>query len=142
MTFNDFKNHLITAASNGTLLTPKHDPNNLGTTVFSSFRTVLSHDLAANLDTFITSGKYTVSEYENKKLPNSPLYFEITPNQDSGFSVPASGVTANSVFASTVVDKIIAVSGQTQGWHLFGEDSSIIQRKANNGDILYKNILT
>lgn len=141
MTFKDFKNHLITATSNGTLLTPKHDPNNLGTT-FSSFRTVLSDDLATNLRSFIISGKYTVTEYENKKLPNSPLYFEITPNQDSGFSIPASGVTANSVFASTIVDKIIAVSGQTQGWHLFGEDSSIIQRKANNGDIIFKNILT
>lgn len=141
MTLKDFKNHLITAASNGTLLTPKHDPNNLGTT-FSSFRTVLSDDLATNLHSFIISGKYTATEYENKKLPNSSLYFEITPNQDSGFSIPASGVTANSVFASTIVDKIIAVSGQTQGWHLFGEDSSIIQRKANNGDIIFKNILT
>jgi hypothetical protein len=141
MTFEDFRKHLIEAANNGTLMTPKHDPNNLGTTVFSSYRTVLSHDLAANLLSFINSGNYTVIEFENKKLPNSPLYFEITPNQDSGFAIPASGVTANSTFASTVVDKIIAVSGNTYGWHLFGEDGFIVQHKLNNGDLLRKNNL-
>ncbi len=138
MTFDELKNNLTQAATNGSLMTPKHDPNNLGTTVFNSCRTVLSYDLATNLNTFISSGKFTVSEYENKRLPNSPLYFEITPNPDSGFSVPASGVTANSVFASTAVDRLVAVSGQTQGWHLFGEDSSVIQRKLNNGDLIKK----
>lgn len=135
MTLDDFKNGLKQAAKNGTLLTPKHDPTKLGTTVFSSFRTVLSHDLAAKLESFIASGKYSVTEYENKRLPNSPLYFEITPDHDSGFTVPASGVTANSVFSSTVVDQIVAVSGHTQGWHLFGENSQIILTKLTNGDL-------
>lgn len=140
MNFIDFKNHLITAANNGTLLTPKHDPYNLSTT-YNSFRTVLSHDLADNLQLFISSGNFTVRQFENKKTPNSPLYFEISPGANSGFSVPASGVTSNSIFATTTVDKIIAVSGQSQGWHLFGEDSSVIQTKENNGDILFKKIL-
>lgn len=140
MTFDEFKNHLTTAISNGTLLTPKHDPNNLAT-VYSSYRTVLSHDLANNLEIFINSGDYTVRQFENTKVPNSPLYFEITPNQNSGFNVPASGVTATSIFATSVVDKIVAVSGQTQGWHLFGEDSSVIQTKENNGDLIFRNSL-
>jgi hypothetical protein len=140
MTFDDLKNHLETAANNGTLLTPKHDPNNLATT-YNSNRTVLSHDLANNLETFISSGNYTVRQFENTKVPNSPLYFEITPNQNSGFNVPASGVTATSTFATSIVDKIVAVSGQTQGWHLFGEDSSVIQTKENNGDLIFKNNL-
>jgi len=47
MTFNELKQHLEVAAKNGTLLTPKHDPNNL-LTVFNSYRTVLSYDLANN----------------------------------------------------------------------------------------------
>ena len=140
MTFDDFKNYLTTAATNGTLLTPKHNPNNLATT-YNSYRTVLSHDLANNLETFIKSGNFTVRQFENTKIPNSPLYFEITPNHNSGFNVPASGVTATSIFATSIVDKIIAVSGQTQGWHLFGEDSSVIQTKQNNGDLIFKNNL-
>lgn len=140
MTFDEFKNHLTTAASNGTLLTPKHDPNNLAT-VYSSYRTVLSHELANNLEIFINSGDYTVRQFENIKIPNSPLYFEITPNQNSGFNIPDSGVTATSIFATSVVDKIVAVSGQTQGWHLFGEDSSVIQAKENSGDLIFKNNL-
>jgi hypothetical protein len=137
MNFDDFKQYLKDAGENGTLMTPKHDPYNLGTS-FSSYRTVLSHNLADNLSNFISSGNYTVDEYENLRSPNSPLYFEITPNHDSGFSIPASGVTACSIFASSVVDKIVAVSGSFQGWHLFGEDSSIIQSKLTNGDLIFK----
>ena len=135
--FDAFKKYLEDAAKQGTLLTPKHDPYNLGTS-FSAYRTVLSHNLADNLDSFINSGKYTVNEYENYRTPNSPLYFEIIPNEDSGFNIPASGVTANSIFATSVVDRIVAVSGQSQGWHLFGEDSSVIQIKSNNGDLGFK----
>ena len=140
MTFNDFKSHLETAAINGTLLTTKHDPASLGTS-YSKFRTVLAHDLANALETFISSGDFTVREFENTQFPNSPLYFEITPNLTSGFSVPASGVTASSLFATSVVDKLIAVSGRTNGWHIFGENSSTIQAKENNGDLIFRNFL-
>jgi hypothetical protein len=140
MTLEEFKRHLINAANNGTLMTPKHDPSNIETT-FSSHRTVLSYELAADLLTFINSSNYTVTEYENRKLPLAPLYFEITPHSNSGFDVPASGVTAYSTFASTAVDRVIAVSGQTQGWHLFGEDSATIRNKIANGDLNKKNDL-
>lgn len=71
------------------------------------------------------------------------IILKITPHQDSGFTVPSSGVTSNSIFASSVVDKIIAVPRRTKNdWHLFGEDSSVIQTKSNNGDLLFKNNLT
>ena len=141
MTIDEFRNHLKKAASNQTLLIPKHDPENLGTS-YSSYRTVLSYDLVEKLNEFIDSGNYSVIEYENRRFHHSPFYFEITPNQDSGFNVTASGVTANSIFASTVVDKIIAVSGQTNGWHLFGESSYRIQSQINNGDLICKNKLS
>lgn len=114
ITFEDLKSHLQKAAKEGTLLTPKHDPQNLSTT-YSKYRTVLSNDLANNLETFIISGDYTVRQFENTKMPNSPMYFEITPLTSSGFNVPASGVTGTSLFATSKVDKIVAVSGQTQG---------------------------
>jgi len=137
MDFDELKRHLVKAAKNGTLMTPKHDPNNL-TTTFVKYRTVLTHELAPNLEAFIKSGQYAVNEFENIHSPNTPLYFEITPDTESGFSIPASGVTAHSTFGSSVVDRLIVVSGCNQGWHLFGEDSHIINQKFLKGDLINK----
>lgn len=137
MDFEELKRHLEDAAENGSLMTPKHDPANLGTT-FAQYRTVLTHELAPNLETFIKSGKYSVNEFENTNSPLTPLYFEIIPDTESGFSIPASGVTAYSVFGSSVVDRLVAVSGRTQGWHVFGEDSHVINQKIRNRDLINK----
>ena len=137
MTKNDLQTHLQNADTNGTLMTPKHDPNNLSTT-YSSFRTVLSYELANSLSGFISSGQFTATEYENTKYPHSPIYIEIAPQPGSTFSVPASGVAANSPMASTALDRIIAVSGTNQGWHIFGEDSQVVQRKLSQGDLKAK----
>lgn len=134
MNKDDVKKQLKQAAQNGTLLTPKHDPANLSTT-YPYYRTVLSHDLTQNLDNFIDSEDYTLREYRNNKYPNSPHYLEFEPYPRSTFSVPASGVAPNSPMASTALDRIVAVSGTNQGWHLFGEDSNEIAIKVNNGDI-------
>lgn len=142
MTINkeDFKNQLIAADNLGQLLTPKHDPYNLATS-YNNFRTVLSYELADNLQSFINDENYTINEYENISFPNSPVYMEIIPDINSGFDIPSSGVTANSVFASSALDRLIAVSGQTSGWHLFGEDSNNINNKVNNGDLVFKGTL-
>jgi len=140
MTYDELKQHLEQAAKDGNLMTPKHDPNNL-TTTYPSYRTVLAHDLAQNLEGFISSGQYTVKEYENKKLPSSPVYLELEPTGNSNFSVPASGVAPNSPFATSAVDRIIAVSGQNQGWHLFGESSMTIKQKLLSGDLGFKGTL-
>lgn len=137
MDFDELKGYLVDAAENGTLMTPKHDPNNLMIT-FAKYRTVMTHELAPNLEAFIKSGLYSVNEFENINSPNTPLYFEITPDSESGFSIPASGVTAYSTFGSSIVDRLVAVSGSTQGWHVFGEDSHIINQKIVNGDLINK----
>lgn len=134
MTHTELKTHLEQAAKNGTLMTPKHDPGNLGTS-YPDYRTVLSHDLAQNLFAFISSGDFIVTEYDNKRLPNSPLYFEIQPANNSTFSIPASGVAAHSLFATSTVDRLVAVSGHNHGWHLFGESSNTIQQKLSAGDL-------
>ena len=141
MTKKDLISQFQAADSAGTLLTPKHNPGNMSTS-YRRFRTVLSHDLANNLNVFISSGKFSLKEHVNNRFPNSPLYIEIIPDSDSGFDVPSSGITANSIFASSTLDRIIAVSGSTSGWHLFGEDSSNLQTKLINGDLSFvKNIL-
>ncbi len=137
MDFDELKRHLVEAVENGTLMTPKHDPNNLMTT-FVKYRTVLTHELAPNLEAFIKSGQYSVNEFQNIHSPNTPFYFEITPDSESGFSIPASGVQAYSELGSSLVDRLVAVSGSKQGWHVFGEDSHIITQKILNGDLINK----
>lgn len=81
------------------LMTPKHAPSNLGKVVYSSHRTVLSYDLAANLEKFINSENYDVIEYENTNPKHKNEYFEIIPI-DSCFSVPASGVGARFIWGN------------------------------------------
>jgi hypothetical protein len=136
MTFEEAQNYLVTAAKAGTLMTPKHDPANLGT-IYLSYRTVLATDMAVNLVSFLASGDYTIREYHNNGHPTSPIYLEIEPSAGSSFSVPASGVPIASPIASTAVDRLIALSGQNQGWHIIGEDSLVIQRKLSNGDLVF-----
>jgi len=133
----DFKNEIRKAANANTLLIAKHDPEQLCIT-FDKYRSVISHDLANNLDNFIESNNYEVDSYENKRFPNSPQYYVITPNVDSGFSIPASGVTANSVFATSTLDRLVVVSGASIGLHIFGECSSIISCCTNDGNLVYK----
>jgi hypothetical protein len=65
----------------------------------------------------------------------------IIPNSSSSFSIPASGVTAHSPLASTVLDSLIVVSGSSQGWHIFGEDSLEIQNKISQGNLIDKGLL-
>jgi len=127
--------YLKEAANNNTLLTPKHDPNNLGIT-FPSYRSVLSHQASSSLQNFINSEEYKIHEYENTKSQQGKYYFKITPNNESHFSVPASGVTAHSSFASSVLDCLVVVSGSTQGWHIFGSDHKEIELRVSRGDLI------
>ena len=137
MTHEEVKSHLLTAAKKGNLMTPKHNPSSLGIS-YSAYRTVLSFDLATSLESFLSSDDYIIREYENIGHPSSPIYLEIEPATGSTFTVPASGVEAASPVASTALDRLVAVSGHNQGWHLFGEDSAEIQRKVTNGDLKFK----
>ena len=121
-------------------MTLKHDPNNLNIS-YQSYRSVLSHQLASNLKEFIKSEDYQIKEYENLKQSGSPLYIEIIPNDDSLFSVPASGVAANSFTPTEPLDRIVAVSGFEQGWHLFGESEKTILQKIFDGELQIKELI-
>ncbi len=62
-------------------------------------------------------------------------YFVITPNPDSSFSVPASGIPPYSQNPTSDCDRIVAVSGYQDGWHIYGEESNKIQLKEANGKL-------
>ena len=134
MNKENLKLELLRAAQAGTLLTPKHDPNNLST-AHRSYRSVLSYELATNLEEFIKSEDFQIREYENVKQPDSPVYIEIIPNEDSCFSVPASGVASNYLMPTEALDRLVAVSGSRQGWHLYGESQNTILKKIFDGEL-------
>jgi hypothetical protein len=140
MTRDNVLKELSAAANNGTLLTAKHDPDNLGTT-YADYRSVLSFELSKGLEGFISSGQFKIVEYENSVYPTSPTYLEIEPSANSSFSVPASGVPGNSPMATKALDRIVAVSGHNQGWHVFGESSVVIQQKITAGELVNGTVL-
>ncbi len=82
------------------------------------------------------SDQYSVVEYENPAYQATPKYWEIIPGQNTPFSVPASGVNSFTPYPSTALDRLVVVSGSSQGLHLFGEDSSAIQGRLNSGSLI------
>lgn len=141
MDLTKFKQQMKDAVNNNTLLTPKHDPNNIHVP-YQAFRSVLSLEASASLTAFINSEDYSVHEYENTNLANTPYYMKIIPNSGSSFSLAASGIPANSTIESSDLDSLIVVSGSSQGWHIFGEDDSVIANKLNNRVLIDKGSLT
>jgi hypothetical protein len=123
------RNNLISqwgqAAESGSLLTAKHDPNNL-TITWPKYRSVLSQELSSNLEDFIKSGEYLIKYYSDSNYPNGSGYFEITPNSGSHFSIPGSGVESGSITSTQALDRLILVYGNNQGWHTYAETSSFI----------------
>lgn len=120
------------ADRDGTLLTPKHDPAKLSPT-YKFFRSVLTGDLPPKLINFLKSDQCDIVEYENMRYPNSPCYIEIIPRPGSVFSIPASGVQANSPNPTGPLDRLVVVSGAQLKWHIYGEDSIEIQRRVSCG---------
>jgi hypothetical protein len=135
MNYIQLKQLLLEAAENGTLMTPKHDPDKLGE-IFCNYRSVLSDSLAENLLSFINSEDYSAAAYHNNNSPQSPLYLTITPNPQGNFSVPASGVTGHTPTES--LDTLIVVSGKTQGLHMFGSSYDEILASEMSGMLVNK----
>jgi hypothetical protein len=130
---------LIQACNDNTLMTPKHDPLNLGKATWGTYRTVLSYDLAKadNLLNFVSSGNYDIIEYENLDPNHPPEYFEIIPT-DTIFSIPASGVNSCDLYPSVALDRLVVVKGSKNGWHMFGENAANITSKQKNSKLRRK----
>jgi hypothetical protein len=120
------------AAESGSLLTAKHDPNNL-TIAWQKFRSVLSYDLSSSLVTFIKSGEYSINHYHDSHYPKGSGYFEATPNPDSTFYIPGSGVESGSITPTQALERLILVYGQNQSWHTYAETSSFISGAISSG---------
>lgn len=133
----EFVDQLKEALEAGLLMTPKHDPSNLGRVKYSSYRSVLSYELAKNLEEFIGSENFDVVEYENTNPKHKKELFEIIP-KDIMFSVPASGVGPDSLKPTEALDRLIAVWNAGGRPHIFGESSKELQEKEDAGKLVKK----
>ena len=131
-----FVDQLRTALYNDELMTPKHDPNKLYKT-YSSYRSVLSYELANSLKKFIDSESFDVIEYENMNPRHKKEWFEIIP-RDTLFNIPASGIGPDSMKPTVALDRLVAVWNSEGRPHLFGESSEEIARKEKAKQLIRK----
>jgi hypothetical protein len=127
------------AAAANTLLTPKHDPSGLLST-FQGFKSVLTPQLAANLEGFVGSGNYSIGHFQNVAYPNTPDYFVIE-SKTKDFAVPGSGVYGASGLVLWPCDRLVIVSGANQGWHIYAELASNIRLAQSNGALIFTQAL-
>ncbi len=121
------------AISSGTFLTYKHDVASVGSGA-PGYRTV-SLLSQPELGQYLGSGDYDLRLYENQRQPRSPIYIEVVPRNTS--VVAGSGIQPNSLVPTVSCNRFVVVSGVNQGWHLFAEQDSQIQRKEANGDLTF-----
>ncbi|MFC1836797.1 hypothetical protein ACFL2Q_19085 [Thermodesulfobacteriota bacterium] len=117
MTRDEFKAELLKQYYAGKLITPKHDPANLGTYTQPEFRTVLSLDMASDFERFILSDEWNAVEYSNTQYPGNP-YIAIKPHATSEFRIPASGVAPMDTTPSTDCDSLPRQSSQPKGYRV------------------------
>jgi len=141
MTCEELIEHWKNAASSGSLLSPKHDPNNLAIT-WSSYRSILTQQMSGSLQTFIHSGNYTINQYSDVNYPTAAGLFELIPEPSSGFSVVGSGIASGSMTPSDSLDILILVSGNIQGWHIYAESSSVLSGSVSSGRLTLIQSLT
>lgn len=128
MTKDELIELLLEAHKSGSLVTPKHNPKKLSN-VWPKFRTVISDQVYDNIVHCIETGIEKIYEYQN----NKGAYYEICLN--SKYEFASSGVTEYSPFPFEGYNRIIAVYGEKQQWHIFGEISRVIEEKTKKGEL-------
>ena len=122
---------LLQAAESGTLLTSKHDPNSDGE-AWGGYRTILTFEASASLCEMLGTESFVAVEYQDPRHKSAtyviePLTSEFTP---TALSMPSGSTTPDGS-----CDRIIAVSGSMQGWHVFGESQSVLDERVRSGSI-------
>jgi hypothetical protein len=131
MTKADFIQSIQAAAAAGTLVTSKHGPVS-GSTLYPTYRSVLTAAASSRLDAAIASGNFTVSEYAHPS--HAGHQFVVCMGSPSHGPV-ALGFPSGSATASRVCDRYVFVSGSIQGWHVYGEEQSYIDNNVSKGNL-------
>lgn len=117
------------------LLTAKHDPKNK-TTTWASYRTILTHEVADNLDGLIKSGEFDLTHYYDKRFPKSSGVYELTPTGAVQFNVAGSGLGANSLQLSGAKDTLLIASDKSGNWKCYADNASDIQQRVADGRLI------
>ena len=93
----------------------------------------MSYELARNLEEVITSESYDAIEYRNLDPKHQRQELIEIAFADNLFSVPASGVAADSSTATEALDRLVAVWNSEGTLKVFGESSQVIEAKCKSG---------
>jgi hypothetical protein len=129
------------AAEVGTLLTPKHDSNNVTDMVLSQYRSVCSLEVSGSLKEFIDSKDYDIYRYDDTKYPMGAGLYEVIPRDSSRFTDLGAGVPPLSTETMGSMDRLAFVSGSNLGWHFYAIDSSTLSDWEKNGRLNSKTSL-
>lgn len=122
------------AIADDSFVTYKHHPTGVAT--LHSARSVLTQDMVDNLSGFFDSGRYSIAHFTNTLFPASPDYFVVVP-KDTSFSVPGSGILPASPQVLWPCDRLVIISGQQQGWHIYAELASNIKLACSMGTLSF-----
>jgi len=124
-------NVLKVAANSGSLLTPKHDPNS--GIKLDKFRTVLTQEASASLQSLINSEKYGFDVYFNNR--HLKYSYKLLPLDSGSYSTVGFGIQPNSAEQSGSFDAFLVVSGSVDGWHIYSESSDSLKNQIENRQI-------
>lgn len=119
---------IAAAAQNGTLFHPKHDPVS-GSIAYPSFRTVVSTAVSSSLEAQIAARAFDVVEYQSVNHPGPQYVVELT----GGATPVAHGFPSGSTTPATQCDRLVFVSGTTQGLHVYGESQARLDAMVASG---------
>src|SRR5689334_8697834 len=103
LTRNDYLGYLMDAAARGTLLTDKHNPDNL-TNTHDKYRSITGMP-PDELASYIAAGDFDMRAYENHDPRHPPYFLELIPTNPA--VVPGSGIPAFSTTPTHACDRFI-----------------------------------
>lgn len=141
MTKGYYQNEWLNAIDEGTLLTKKHDPNDLtDSSIYrDKSRSVVSPAVSSSIRPLIASGEYDVYRYINTNPRHNPDFFVIVPY--SGSFQPVGGKANGTPYTSSQCDLLTIVSGSSYGWKIFSEDSATLTTRITTGELVFSGSL-
>ncbi len=128
---------LKNASKSGSLLTPKHDPNS-GMT-YAKFRTVLTQQASGSLQQLIESEQYDLEAYYNNQ--HQKYSYKLIPNDSGSYTTVGLGIPSGSLETIGLFDTFLIAPSNSNGWHIYSEDSAKMQSQLSGNVIEFKGTL-
>lgn len=124
---------LKSAVNSDTLLTYKHDPNS--GLVYAKFRSVLTQQASGSLKRLINSEEYDLKAYYDNQ--HKKHFYTLLPHDSGSYTTIGLGIPSGSLIPTGSLDTFMVVSGSSDGWHIYSEDSAKIQSDAMSNKIKF-----